>query len=99
MKLVRRDMKTPAIGCSWTWEVQRAPKRLPGIRLPSTGVMDTASAQTVAETQELCSSFCYREEHSRNGAPQWRILICAPPGSRKPPETTPEDEEAKLERE
>lgn len=59
MKLVRRDLNSPAAGCHYSWVVQTG-HRLPGAELSDSGVMDLEAAKAAAETDPSCVGFCFR---------------------------------------
>jgi len=74
MKLVRRDFVKPAKGCAVSWEVQYG-RRLPGARLPNSGIMDLESAQVSAEADVDCVGFSFRAISAASGSSRWRIIL------------------------
>lgn len=58
MKLLRRSIDKPALGCTASWTVRACRKEMPGQELPGSGVMSVTVAKDVAEGNPDCVGFC-----------------------------------------
>jgi ankyrin repeat protein len=58
MKLLRRSIDKPALGCTTSWTVRNCRKAMPGQELPGSGFMSVAVAKETAETSPDCIGFC-----------------------------------------
>lgn len=81
MKLLRRSIDAPAVGCEWNWDVRPQREPMPGPELAGSDVMDVESAKHAAEMDPTCTGFCYCAEDVQPGAKPYVSLRGGASGS------------------